>query len=96
MASKNSKVELVTLTVDYADADYEQIERQLKMMDIGILMNFAGLSYPLPQKLHQLDKTYEDLSWHHLNVNLLGTTNMTRIVLPGDQHKILYFFHVLK
>ena len=96
MAAKNSNVELVTLTVDFADADYEQIESQLKHMDIGILMNFVGVSYPLPQLLHELDKTYDDLSWEHMNVNLLSATNMTRIVLPGRHHNCSDQFFINK
>lgn len=84
MASKNSNVEVITLTVDFADmVDYEQIEAQLKNLDIGIFMNFVGVSYPLPQVLHQLDQTYENLSWEHMNVNIMSATNLTRIILPG-------------
>ena len=63
--------------------DYEQLEKQLKNLDIGVFMNFVGVSYPLPQKLHDLDKMYENLSWEHINVNLMSATNLSRIILPG-------------
>ena len=52
-------------------------------------MNFVGVSYPLPQKLHDLDKVYENLSWEHINVNLMSATNLSRLILPGTKSAIL-------
>jgi len=84
MSERNPDAEFITLTVDFADTvDYEQLEKQLKNLDIGVFMNFVGVSYPLPQKLHDLDKMYENLSWEHINVNLMSATNLSRIIIPG-------------
>jgi len=84
LAARNTSVEVITLTVDFVDElDYERIESQLAKLDIGIFMNFVGVSYPLPQLLHQLDEKFDGLSWEHINVNVMSATNMTRLILPG-------------
>ena len=84
LASRNNSVEVITLTVDFVDElDYERIESQLAKLDIGIFMNFVGVSYPLPQLLHQLDEKFDGLSWEHINVNVMSATNLTRLILPG-------------
>jgi len=89
LAARNTSVEVITLTVDFVDElDYERIESQLAKLDIGIFMNFVGVSYPLPQLLHQLDEKFDGLSWEHINVNVMSATNMTRLILPGSLNKM--------
>ena len=52
----------------------------LKDLDVGVLVNNVGMSYPFCQFFHELsDESVEQL----MSLNIDSTTWMTRIVLPG-------------
>lgn len=80
---KYPKVEVKILAVDYNKFDAEARKRVTDLLaglDIGVLVNNVGVSYPYPQYFNELtDERVEELMV--LNVN--STTWMTRIVLPG-------------
>ncbi len=75
---------------------YKRIETELSGLNIGILINNAGMSYPHAQYLDKLDnKLVEDL----ININVVALTKLTKIVLPGmvlfhslSSSFLLYFF----
>ena len=79
-----STVQVEKLIIDFATFnDYDSLEDSLKSKDIGVFINSVGVSYPLPQPLHETDKTYPGLMWEHLNVNLRSATRLTKIISTG-------------
>lgn len=83
LKAKYPNVEVKVLAVDYGKFDQKmrtKVESFLKDLEIGVLVNNVGVSYPFPQYFNELtdDKVEEMIT---LNVN--STTWMTRIVLPN-------------
>mmetsp|Transcript_896 Transcript_896/g.1988 ORF Transcript_896/g.1988 Transcript_896/m.1988 type:complete len:341 (+) Transcript_896:3-1025(+) len=76
-------VEVKTLAVDYGRFDAATrttVDFFLKDLDIGILVNNVGISYPFTKYFHELsDENVTQL----ISLNVDSTTWMTRIVLPG-------------
>lgn len=58
---------------------YDEIRRQLQVLDIGILINNVGRMYDFPD---DLDNVPEDLIWQIININVGAVTMMSRIVIP--------------
>lgn len=78
-------VECRTLAIDYSsfgagDPQHAKVAAALEGVDVGVLINNVGMSYPYPQYFHELSDDEVD-KLLHLNVN--STTYMTRLVLPG-------------
>nr|XP_056706665.1 very-long-chain 3-oxoacyl-CoA reductase [Euleptes europaea] len=76
-------VETKTIVGDFEDREavYDKIKEGLEGLEIGILVNNVGASYPFPQyflELADLDKTIDRL----ININVLSVCKMTRLVLP--------------
>ncbi|KJP84888.1 hypothetical protein AK88_05481 [Plasmodium fragile] len=74
--------------IDYAAFDYNansftsyrSIQEKIEKLDVGILINNVGVSYPHPLYFHEMDiHLIEQL----VNVNLLSSYYMTKLVLPG-------------
>ena len=83
MKEINSKVETIEILADFAGhVDYPALEKKLASLDIGVFMNFVGVSYPLPQMIHKMDADYPNLSWDHINVNLVSATQLSRVIVP--------------
>lgn len=80
-ASPNVQVKTVKADLSSTDPEmYKRIETELSGLNIGILINNAGMSYPHAQYLDKLDnKLVEDL----ININVVALTKLTKIVLPG-------------
>lgn len=80
--AKYPKVEVKTLAIDFSkfdDAAQQQVKKELEQVEVGVLINNVGVSYPFCKFFHELtDSEVKDLI--ELNVN--STTWMTRIVLP--------------
>lgn len=76
------KVETRTIAVDFGKPDiYPKIEAGLSGLEIGVLVNNVGVSYPYPEYyLHipDLDNFITNL----INVNMTSVCQMTRLVLP--------------
>ncbi|XP_063293535.1 inactive hydroxysteroid dehydrogenase-like protein 1 [Pelobates fuscus] len=59
---------------------FPAIKEALKDVDVGILVNNAGVCYEYPQYVTDVQ---EDKIWEIINVNIAATTMMLHIVLPG-------------
>lgn len=83
LKSKYPKLKFDHLLVDFAAFDATTrtaVKEKLKPLDIGVLVNNVGLSYPFTRYFHELQD--DDISGL-LQLNVSSTTWMTRIVL-GD------------
>ncbi|KAK6318554.1 very-long-chain 3-oxoacyl-CoA reductase-A [Coregonus clupeaformis] len=76
------KVETRTIAVDFGLSDiYPKIEAGLAGLDIGVLVNNVGISYPYPEYfLHIPD--LDNFITNMINVNMTSVCQMTRLVLP--------------
>ncbi|PON91415.1 Short-chain dehydrogenase/reductase [Trema orientale] len=61
-------------------AGIEVVEDAIKGLDVGILINNVGVTYPAARYFHEVD---EKVWMNIVRVNLEGTTRVTRAVLPG-------------
>jgi len=81
--AKYPKIEVAHLAVDFSKFDgaaRASVKARLKNLDIGMLINNVGMSYPFTKFFHELkEQEVADI----LEVNMASTTWMTRIVL-GD------------
>lgn len=80
---KYGGVRIETLVIDFAGDVEEGVGRlkaKIEGMDVGILVNNAGISYPYAQYLHEVD---EGLIGDLIRVNVEAVTRVTRAVLPG-------------
>lgn len=75
-------VETRTIAVDYGQTDiYPKIEKGLSGLEIGVLVNNVGISYPYPEfflHIPDLEKFIDTM----INVNITSVCQMTRLVLP--------------
>jgi 17beta-estradiol 17-dehydrogenase / very-long-chain 3-oxoacyl-CoA reductase len=83
MKAKYPKIDVRVLVVDFSSFDAVtrvKVDAELKNLDIGVLVNNVGISYPFTMFFHELsDENVEQL----LTLNVNSTTWMSRIVLPG-------------
>merc|ERR1712241_790809 len=80
---KDYEVDALYQAVDFAnasEADWKKVQKTLDSVDVGILFNNVGVSYPHTQYLHELD---DEIIKQLLTVNVDCTTKMTKFVLPG-------------
>lgn len=84
---KYPKAQVKILAVDFSNFDQAaraSVEAFLKGLNVGVLVNNVGQSYPYPMYFHELqDANVEQL----MSVNVASTTWMTRIVLPAMVEK---------
>eukprot|EP00099_Drosophila_melanogaster_P007847 NP_001260523.1 uncharacterized protein Dmel_CG13284, isoform D [Drosophila melanogaster] len=75
------KVKTKWIAADFAKGRevYDQIEKELAGIDVGILVNNVGMMYEHPESL---DLVSEDLLWNLLTVNMGSVTMLTRKILP--------------
>jgi 17beta-estradiol 17-dehydrogenase / very-long-chain 3-oxoacyl-CoA reductase len=58
----------------------EALKEAIRGLDVGVLVNNAGLSYPYARYFHEVD---EELMRSLTRVNVEGVTGVTHTVLPG-------------
>uniref|UniRef100_A0A0C9QXX1 TSA: Wollemia nobilis Ref_Wollemi_Transcript_787_1505 transcribed RNA sequence n=1 Tax=Wollemia nobilis TaxID=56998 RepID=A0A0C9QXX1_9CONI len=76
------KVEIKIVVVDFSGDLVEgmsRVEEALKDLDVGILINNVGVSYPYARFFHEVDS---ELLKNLITVNIEGTTRMVHTVLP--------------
>lgn len=82
--AKKYNVETKTIAADFTNVTeiYYNIDKQLNGLDIGVLINNVGMSYPYPEYFLDL-KNKEEIYDNIIKCNILSVTNMCKIVLPG-------------
>jgi 17beta-estradiol 17-dehydrogenase / very-long-chain 3-oxoacyl-CoA reductase len=79
------QVECITLAVDFSSfgrnsGNHEKVSEAIEGLDVGILVNNVGQSYPFPQFYLDIEA---DLIDSLDSINMESVTWMTRLVLPG-------------
>ncbi|XP_054285177.1 very-long-chain 3-oxoacyl-CoA reductase [Macrosteles quadrilineatus] len=79
----NYKVNVKVIEADFTEGNtvYHHIEKELYGMDIGVLVNNVGLSYPHPDyflSLNEGSKVYHDI----IQCNIAAMLSMCQIVMP--------------
>ncbi|RVW72649.1 Very-long-chain 3-oxoacyl-CoA reductase 1 [Vitis vinifera] len=78
------QVEVKTIVIDLDKVEGEEIARTMEKgiegLDVGVLINNAGLSYPYAKFFHEVDV---ELMKSIIKVNMEGATWISRAVLPG-------------
>eukprot|EP01018_Ginkgo_biloba_P037171 Gb_11014 [translate_table: standard] len=77
------KTQVKNVVVDFAGDLIEgmsRVEEAIDGLDVGILINNVGVSYPYARFFHEVDA---DLLKNLIAVNVEGTTRMVQTVLPG-------------
>ncbi|XP_010556186.1 PREDICTED: very-long-chain 3-oxoacyl-CoA reductase 1-like [Tarenaya hassleriana] len=81
--SKYGNTQIKTVVMDFAgdlDEGVKRIKETIEGLDVGILINNAGISYPYARYFHEVD---EELLRNLIKVNIEGTTKVTHAVLPN-------------
>lgn len=81
--AKYGKTQIKTVVVDFSgdlDDGVKRIRETIEGLDLGVLINNAGISYPYARFFHEVD---EELLRNLIKVNVEGTTKVTQAVLPG-------------
>jgi 17beta-estradiol 17-dehydrogenase / very-long-chain 3-oxoacyl-CoA reductase len=80
-AESTYSVKTKFIAVDFGSGReiYDEIRRELQLLDIGILVNNVGRMYDFPNDLDQIS---EDLLWQIININVGAVTMMSRLIIP--------------
>ncbi|CAI0627198.1 unnamed protein product [Linum tenue] len=82
ITAKYGKVEVKTVVVDFSgdiDSGVTRIKETIEGLDVGVLINNVGVSYPYARFFHEVDA---ELLRNLIKVNVEGTTKVTQAVLP--------------
>ncbi|GAB2297842.1 Very-long-chain 3-oxoacyl-CoA reductase 1 [Dionaea muscipula] len=80
--AKYGKTQIKTVVVDFSgdlDEGIKRIQETIEGLEVGILVNNVGISYPYARYFHEVD---EELLRNLIKVNVEGTTKVTHAVLP--------------
>ena len=83
IAAKFRRTEVKTVVVDFSgdlDEGVKKISEAIEGLEVGVLVNNVGVSYPYARFFHEVD---EGLLNNLIKVNVVGTTKVTQAVLPG-------------
>ncbi|KAJ3640123.1 hypothetical protein Zmor_003439 [Zophobas morio] len=77
-------IETKIIEADFTNTDriYTEIDKQLTGLEVGVLINNVGMSYPHPEYFLDL-KNKDEIYNNIINCNIHSVTNMCKIVLPG-------------
>lgn len=81
--SKHGGIQVKNVVVDFSgdlDEGIKKIREAVEGIEVGILVNNVGISYPYARFFHEVD---EELLRNLIKVNVEGTTKVTHAVLPG-------------
>jgi len=83
--AKYPTVQVDTLSIDFTSfgpntENYGKVIAKLRDLDVGVLINNVGMSYPFPKRLMEID---DSLVQNLIVCNINSVTYMTRIVYPG-------------
>jgi 17beta-estradiol 17-dehydrogenase / very-long-chain 3-oxoacyl-CoA reductase len=80
-------VEVKTLAIDYAKANaavfQKTIREALKDLEIGVLINNVGMSYPYPEEFLKIRGGGEEFNQDMVSVNCLSAVQMIQSILPA-------------
>ena len=79
---EESKVEVKVIPVDFSkhpDSYIETLTKELSPLDVEVLVNNVGISFPYPEHYLKTDKQLDD---QILNINIQSMLSMTRLLLP--------------
>lgn len=82
ITNKTSGLEARVYPMDMGNADesaWEELGNLVKSLDVGVLVNCAGVSNEMPTPFHLNSREEVD---NIIKVNVLGLTRLTRLVLP--------------
>ncbi|PIA52969.1 hypothetical protein AQUCO_01000673v1 [Aquilegia coerulea] len=78
-----SRVQIKYIVIDFAKDKgteiVEKIEEEINGLDVGLLINNAGLAYPYADYFHEIESQFTESI---LRVNIEGATWVTKAVLP--------------
>ncbi|KAL8150108.1 hypothetical protein V2J09_019916 [Rumex salicifolius] len=81
--AKYGSTEIKTVVIDFTgddlDAGVQRIRETIEGLEVGILINNVGVSYPYARFFHEVD---EELLKNLIKVNVEGTTKVTHAILP--------------
>ncbi|KAK0086487.1 hypothetical protein PV325_003101 [Microctonus aethiopoides] len=82
----NSTIQVKIIAADFSKGRsvINEIEKQLKDIPVGILVNNVGKQYTYPMYVGEVP---EDEMWDIINVNVGAATSMTRMVISGMQKR---------
>ncbi|XP_055807032.1 very-long-chain 3-oxoacyl-CoA reductase-like protein At1g24470 [Solanum dulcamara] len=78
----NTKIKIIVVdfSSDIVTKGIQEMKREIEGLDIGVLINNVGVTYPGAMFFHEVD---ENIWKNIVKVNLEGTTLVTKTVLPG-------------
>jgi len=91
MELSQHKTQVSTLAIDFTtffcgSESYNKVAAKLRGLDVGVLINNVGMSYPYPKHFGNGEVT-DELINKLIAANIQSTTWMTRLVLPGMQER---------
>ncbi|KAF8390561.1 hypothetical protein HHK36_025088 [Tetracentron sinense] len=81
--AKYGKTQIRTVVIDFSgdlSEGIRRIQEAIEGLDVGVLINNVGMSYPYARFFHEVD---EELLNNIIKINVEGTTKVTQAVLPG-------------
>lgn len=76
----NTHIRTVAFDFSTDEGLVKLVEEEIKGLDIGVLINNVGVTYPAARYFHEVD---EKVWMNIVRVNLEGTTRVTMAVVPG-------------